>query len=288
MQSDIRYPAQAGTFYESDPERLKQQIIGCFNHRLGPGRLPLVKNQPLSKFIGMVSPHAGYMYSGPVAAHGFSKLAEDGRPKTAIILGPNHTGLGSGVSMMVSGKWHMPLGDVEIDRKVASKILENCDIIDVDTTAHMYEHSIEVQIPFLQFLYGDIKIVPICMMLQDQATSVEVGTCIYQAVGDRIGKDIVVIASSDFTHYEPHEIAYEKDMSAIERILQLDIEGFFNVIRCRDISVCGPGPIGALMTIAKELNAKPRLLKWASSGDVIGYKSEVVGYASIIFKKPKS
>ncbi|HDM23807.1 hypothetical protein DRO02_00280 [archaeon] len=288
MQSDVRYPAQAGTFYESDPERLKQQIIGCFKHRLGPGKLPSTRDQPLSKVIGIVSPHAGYMYSGPVAAHGFLKLAEDGRPKTAIILGPNHTGLGSGVSIMADGKWYMPFGDVEIDREVASKILENCDIIDIDVTAHMYEHSIEVQIPFLQFLYGDIKIVPICMMLQDQATSTEVGTCIYQAVGNRIGKDIVIIASSDFTHYEPHEIAYEKDMSAIERILQLNIEEFFNVIRYRNISVCGPGPIGALMAIAREFNAKPRLLKWASSGDVVGYKGEVVGYASIIFEKSTS
>ena len=173
----IRRPTVAGQFYESDTEALRSQIKSSFLSTLGPGKLPEVNthNHPRS-IVGLVCPHAGYMYSGAVAASAYFELALDGTPDTVVILGPNHTGYGSALSLMREGVWRTPLGDVEIDSGLADKILHETNLLDVDELAHRYEHSIEVQLPFLQFLYGNkFKIVPMCFRLQDYASAVEVG-----------------------------------------------------------------------------------------------------------------
>lgn len=284
MLRKIRFPAVAGSFYSNSKSDLMKQIERCFKSEIGPNNIPKVNENGERKIIGVVSPHAGYMYSGPVAAHGFSALAIDGRPETFIIIGPNHTGYGSGTSIMINGTWRTPLGDVEVDSEVGKLIVKKSSTIDIDDEAHFYEHSIEVQIPFLQYVYGSsFKIVPIVMMLQGLKESVEIGKVLGEICES---KDIVIIASSDFTHYEPYQIARKKDEEAIRRIIELNQEAFYSIINTLNISICGPGPIMALITAAKVIgSSKVALLKYANSGDITGDHSSVVGYASIAVYK---
>ncbi|MDI6819331.1 MAG: AmmeMemoRadiSam system protein B [Candidatus Hodarchaeaceae archaeon] len=274
-----RRPAVAGTFYEGDASSLREQIEWCYAHAHGPGEVPRVSAGERS-LIGLVSPHAGYMYSGPVAAHGFAYIARDGRPKSVVIIGPNHTGVGSGVSIMTSGEWFTPLGKVGIDRPLAEAIGKGSDLIDVDEVAHAHEHSLEVQLPFLQHLFGDrFGIVPICMMMQDEETSREVGGAIAKAVAKG---DAVILASTDFTHYELQQSAAAKDRMAIDKILALDWRGLLRTVYDKDISMCGSGPVAAMLCAAVELGAKrAKLLKYATSGDTAGPMPQVVGYGSI-------
>ncbi|MEM1546649.1 MAG: MEMO1 family protein [Candidatus Methanomethylicia archaeon] len=280
----IRFPAVAGSFYSNNKSDLVNQIESCFKSKIGPGAIPEVNKDGKRKIIGIVSPHAGYMYSGPVAAHGFSALAIDGKPETFVIIGPNHTGYGSGISIMINGIWRTPLGDVEIDYEVSKLITEKSNIIDIDDEAHIYEHSVEVQIPFLQYIYGNgFKIVPIVMMLQGLKESIEIGKVLGEICKN---KNIVIIASSDFTHYESYQTAYRKDEEAIKTILELNQEAFYNTINTLNISVCGPGPIMTLITAVKAIGpSRAILLKYANSGDVTGDYSSVVGYASIAMYK---
>ena len=274
----IRVPAVAGYFYPADEESLRRSIEESFRSHLGPGELPKRVEGPRS-IIGLVSPHAGYVYSGPVAAHGYYQLASDGRPDVFVILGPNHTGLGSGVSIMTSGEWRTPLGGAVIDEELAEEISEISDIIDVDEEAHRYEHSIEVQLPFLQYLYGEVTFVPICMMMQDLRTAREVGRAISEALR---GRDAVIIASSDMTHYESRASAEYKDQESIRAIISLDEELLYDTISRLNVSMCGPGPVAATLTAVKKLGkCEAKLLKYATSGDVTGDYSSVVGYASI-------
>ena len=275
----MRSPAFAGQFYDSTRSELLKQIEWCYNHRFGPGKVPKLKAGP-RKLIGLVSPHAGYIYSGPVAAHGFTRMADDGKPDSIVLLGPNHTGAGSGVSIMTSGKWITPLGEVQIDQGLSKEITRASRIIDVDPNAHAYEHSIEVQLPFLQHLLGsDFEIVPICMMLQDLETSMDIGDAVAKASA---GKNVLILASTDFTHYEPQKLAAEKDKRAIEKILALDPTSLVRTVEEEDITMCGYGPVSAMLQAAKKLGAKKaELLKYATSGDTAGPMAQVVGYGSI-------
>jgi len=280
----LRYPAVAGSWYAGTPNSLRKQIEQLFLHRLGPGSLPQVISAGPRSIVGLVVPHAGYMASGPVAAHAYHHLAEDGKPDVVVIFGPNHTGHGSALSIMNEGAWRTPLGDVEVDTETADKILQASSIIDVDDRAHVYEHSIELQLPFLQYLYGsELKFVPICFMMQDLESSREVGKAVASALK---GKNELVIASSDMTHYEPQERAEKKDRMAIDAALELDEERYYNTVESYGISTCGYGPVIAAITAAKELGAKKaELLSYGTSGDVLGNRSAVVGYASIAFIK---
>jgi AmmeMemoRadiSam system protein B len=275
----VRYPVVAGQFYAGTKSALLKQIEWCYTHPHGPGKIPQAQAGP-RKVVGLVSPHAGYMYSGPVAAHGFALLAQDGMPSSVVVVGPNHTGIGSGVSIMVSGRWRTPLGDVEIDGQLASSIKRSSDIIDEDVAAHAGEHSLEVQLPFLQHLFGDkFKIVPICMMMQDEETSEEVASAIAEAAAK---KDVVVIASTDFTHYEPQRSAVVKNGKAIDKILALDWRGLMRTIEDENISMCGYGPVSVMLKAVSELGAKrAKLLKYATSGETSAPMPEVVGYGSI-------
>ena len=280
----LRYPAVAGSWYAGTPESLWKQIEQLFTHILGPGSLPFVIKEGPRNIVGLVVPHAGYMASGPIAAHAYHHLAEDGKPDVIVIFGPNHTGHGSALSIMNDGAWRTPLGDVEIDTETADKILQSSSIVDVDDRAHVYEHSIELQLPFLQYLYGSgFKFVPICFMMQDLESSREVGKAVASALKRKNG---LVIASSDLTHYEPQERAEKKDRMAIDAALELDEERYYNTVESYGISTCGYGPVIAAITAAKELGAKKaELLSYGTSGDVLGDRSAVVGYASIAFTK---
>jgi len=281
---EIRKPTVAGSFYDGDTKSLNIQIENCFLHKLGPGKLPSTIIKGERKIVGLISPHAGYMYSGPVAANGFYKIALGGKPDTIIILGPNHRGFGEDISIMAEGKWETPLGELEIDTDIAEKILKNSKIIRNDPKAHQYEHSIEVQLPFIQYIFGkNIKFVPICMTRQDINTDIEIAESICSSV---TGKNILIIASSDFTHYEPQEYAENADKQAINAILNFDPKRLYDMIYQQNLSMCGPGPITVMLNICEILGAKKaELLKYATSGDITGMYDQVVGYASIIIRK---
>jgi AmmeMemoRadiSam system protein B len=281
---NLRQPAVAGSFYAGDSKSLNIEIENCFLHKIGPGEIPLVNPKRKSNIIGLVSPHAGYMYSGPVAANGFYKIASDGKPDTIIILGPNHRGFGEDVSIMVEGKWKTPLGELEIDTEIAENILKNSKIIRNDEKAHQYEHSIEVQLPFIQYIFGkNTKFIPICMTRQDINTDIEIAQSICSSVVD---KDILIIASSDFTHYEPQEYAENVDKQAVNAILEFNPKKLYDMIYQQNLSMCGPGPITVMLVVCETLGAKKaELLKYATSGDVSGMYDQVVGYASIAIRK---
>lgn len=278
----VRRPAQAGAFYPRSREALRSEVERCFTHRLGPGALPRVSEGP-SRIVAMVCPHAGYVYSGPVAAHAYGRLAADGKPDHIVILGPNHTGYGSGLSVMTEGVWEMPMGGVEIDSELAARIVRSSKMIDVNELAHRYEHSIEVQLPFLQYLYGsEFKFVPLCMMMQDPETSREVGEALAAALGGRG----LVIASTDLTHYEPPSAAERKDRMVIDSITRLDEAGLWRVVEAEGVSMCGYGPVMAAIVAAKKLGgSRAELLKYATSGEVSGDTRQVVGYASAVLVK---
>lgn len=280
----VRHPCQAGAFYEGTAESLKKQIEKCFLSKLGPRKIPEVVKTGPRQVVGLVCPHAGYMFSGPVAAHAYYKLALDGKPDVVVLFGPNHTGYGSALALMNEGFWRTPLGDVEIDAESANQIVRESSIIDVDDAAHRHEHSIEVQLPFLQYLYGsEFKIVPICFLMQDLSSAREVGQAVAKVLA---GKNAVIVASSDMTHYEPQKNAERKDKTAIEAIEAMNEAKLYSVIEANRISACGYGPIAALITAAKVLGAKEaKLLCYKTSGDVIGDYSSVVGYAALCLTK---
>jgi hypothetical protein len=273
----LRRAQVAGSFYSGTKTALTSEIEGCFTHRLGPGRLPTLAQVGERRLVGLVCPHAGYIYSGPVAAKSYFELARDGKPDKIVIIGPNHTGAGSGVSMMSEGIWETPLGQAEIDSETAGAISKESDIIDLDDHAHLYEHSIEVQLPFLQYvLKAKFDFVPICMMMQDLETSAEVGEAVGRALK---GKNALIIASSDMTHYESADSAKRKDRLAIDAILALDDAKLQETVESHRISMCGHGPVASMIAASKVLDAKTaQLLGYSTSGDITGDNIEVVGY----------
>ncbi|MGQ9468273.1 MAG: AmmeMemoRadiSam system protein B [Nitrososphaerales archaeon] len=278
----VRKAEVAGIFYPLDPDELRAGIEESFLHKIGPRRKP-PSNEAIGEKVALVSPHAGYMYSGPVAAHGYYACSYLKSIELVVIAGPNHHGIGSGVATVREGAWETPLGRVEVDDDSAKRLVESSGIVDFDDSAHRREHSIEVQIPFLQYIYGTkFKILPISMMLQDMSTAVDVGKAIADCVKD---KKFLLIASSDFTHYEAQEVASRKDSEAIKAILQMDISRLYDVIEELNVTMCGYGPVATIITAAKELKiTKGRLLQYATSGDITGDYSSVVGYASILFQ----
>jgi len=229
--------------------------------------------------IGLVSPHAGYIYSGPVAGAVISRIKFN---DTFIIMGPNHTGRGKPFSIMTEGVWKTPLGEVEIDSELGKQILATSKHLEEDYTAHQYEHSIEVQLPFLQYFKKDIRLVPIILSYYPGATYKEIGREIAKAVKE-LNKKVVIIASSDMTHYEPQESAQKKDTQAIEAILDLNEDELLKRVDELNISMCGYGPTVSLLSAAKELGATgAELVRYQTSGDTTGDYSAVVGYAGII------
>jgi AmmeMemoRadiSam system protein B len=262
----MRAPAVSGQFYPRNKNELDQQISRCFEN-VPSGEKPV---------LGAVVPHAGYIYSGNTAAYVYSVLP---KADTFVFLGPNHTGLGSPVSVS-SEKWSTPMGEVSSDIEFIKALPKR--IIDVDENAHKYEHSIEVQLPFLQHRFNDFKIVSICMGMQDEETALDVGMEIAEALR-KVNRKVVIIASSDFSHYKPEKVAQEDDSYFISSILDMDIPGFYRKLYAREASVCGYGPIAAMLAATKALGAKKAsLLKYSTSGDVTGDFAAVVGYAGIV------
>jgi len=219
------------------------------------------------------------VYSGPAATHSYLALAEQEKPDTVIVLGPNHTGYGTPVSMMAEGSWETPLGRVPLDTNLAKAIFNSSDVIDIDETAFMREHSIEVQVPFLQYIYGGFKLVPICMGYQDLETSREVGEAIHKATE---GKNVVILASTDLTHQETQKSANVKDKMIIDAVLSMDEERLQRVVHENRLTTCGYGPVSVALVASKLRGAKAaELLSYYTSGDIIGDYSGVVGYAAV-------
>ena len=272
----FRRPAVAGAFYAASQDTLRKQIIDSFKHKLGPGRLP--EDIKTSNILAVVCPHAGYMFSGPSAAHSYLELGEQKPPETVVIIGPNHTGWGTPVSVMREGVWETPLGQVTIDTELADKIIKSSGTARSDESAFIREHSLEVQLPFLQFIYPDFKFAPICMGYQDLETSVELGQAIFEASKD---KDIIVIASSDLTHQESKASANKKDKYVLDAIREMDEGKLQESVKANRISTCGYGPISATLVYSKLKGAtRAEVLTYYTSGDIIGDNIAVVGYAS--------
>ncbi len=281
----IRKPAVAGLFYPAEKEKLIELIEWSFKHELGPGSLPQGEPTRERMIIAAQVPHAGYIYSGPAASHVYFSLYYDGKPETIVLIGPNHNGIGPGVSIYKGDAWETPLGIVEIDKEFVEALLNHSNVFEEDELAHIKEHSIEVQIPFLQYIYGnDFKIVPISVWDQGLETAKKIAKAIYEAAMD-LGKDIILLASSDMSHYDPHEETVEKDREAIIRIEQLDDKGLYDVIYEKNITMCGYGPVATAINLVKGIGGKAFTLKYYTSGDISGDKSAVVGYAAIIFTR---
>ena len=266
----IRNPVVAGQFYPGSPEQLRSMIAGMVDEKVAK-----------EDVIGLVSPHAGFIYSGPVAGAVISRIKFR---DTFVIMGPNHTGGGKPLSIMTEGVWKTPLGEVEIDSALGKQILATSSYLQEDHVAHQFEHSIEVQLPFLQYFKPDIKIVPIVLAYASGSIYKEIGKEIAKAINE-LGKEVVIMASSDMTHYEPQESARKKDTQAIEAILNLNEDELLKRVQELNISMCGYAPTVSLISAVKELGAgETELVRYQTSGDVIGDYSSVVGYAGIIIR----
>lgn len=278
-----RHPAVAGMFYPDNSRELNILIDELFrNQRFGPGRPPpsLVKKH---RIYGIVSPHAGYIYSGAVAANGFYEASSIDF-ENVIMVGPNHYGIGSGVATMRSGIWETPLGEVQINSGLVMEVAKKSGIIDFDDESHSRDHCLEVQLPFLQYIKSDFSIVPIILRMQDIDTAFDLGKAIADTLDEKDMDKNLIIASSDFTHYEPNNEAHRKDRELIKAILSLDVNKFYAVLERLDVTACGYGAIASIMVAARNLGAtRGELLKYATSGDVTGDTTAVVGYSSIVF-----
>jgi hypothetical protein len=268
-----RKPAVSGQFYSAESSALSEQVARYV--KLDEAR---------EKAIGIVSPHAGLIYSGAVAGALYSKIEF---PHTFVLIGPNHTGRGKPISIVTQGEWEMPTGSLKIDEVLARKILDYSEIIEEDSSAHLMEHSLEVQLPFIIHFSSDVKIVPITMMTPD-ISGLDSCRLTGEAVADVV-KDaeylVTIIASSDMSHYEEDSVARTKDKEAIDRIIAIDPEGLYKTVIKKGISMCGFAPTTAMLYSAKKLGAKEaNLVKYMTSGEVSGDYGHVVGYAGLIIK----
>lgn len=265
-----RMPAVAGQFYHSSPSRLKSQV-GQY----------VIKNTVKEKAIGVVSPHAGLIYSGHVAGAVYSSIEF---PQTFILIGPNHTGLGTVVSIMSSGSWEMPMREIFVDENVSKKIIKHLPFVEDDPRAHRLEHSLEVQLPFIAYFSDSAKIVPIAVMKASLRECQQIGKGIAEAIKESDMK-IVIVASSDMSHYVPDSTARRLDKLALDNVISLNPEGLYNIVMKESISMCGYLPTTIMLYAALHLGAKEaKLIKYATSAEVSGDYDHVVGYAGVIVK----
>lgn len=264
----MRKPAVAGYFYEKDAEKLRNDLKPYIDLTL-----------PKKKVIAIVSPHAGIKYSGAVAGAVYSCIQ---LPHTFVILGPNHKGIGSPAAVIASGEWEMPNGSVKINSTLAKAMMASTEYLQEDQYGHAQEHSLEVQLPFIQYLTPDFDIVPVVLRQLDLSVSMEVGSAVSKAI-KASNQPVVIVASTDFTHYEPQKTAEAKDRMAIDRILALDPKGLYQTVISNDISMCGIVPTVIALQAALQIGAaKADLVKYMTSGDTTGDYQQVVGYGGII------
>jgi AmmeMemoRadiSam system protein B/AmmeMemoRadiSam system protein A len=267
----IRNPYVAGYFYPGSASELRATIAKYVD-----------KESPKEEVVGLLVPHAGYQYSGPVTGATISRVKFK---DTFIIIGPSHSGLGKPYSVMPEGTWKTPLGNVEVDSELARKIIAVSKYMREDYQAHQEEHAVEVQIPFLQYFKPDVRIVPIILAHAEADIYKEIGKDIARAIKE-LKRDAVILASGDMTHYETRASASAKDKKAVEAMLELNEDELTQRYQKLSISMCAYGPVVCLISAAKELGATgAELVKYQTSGDITGDHDAVVGYAGVIFKK---
>ncbi|MFQ5990021.1 MAG: AmmeMemoRadiSam system protein B [Candidatus Methylomirabilales bacterium] len=266
----IRQAAVAGMFYPDGAKVLRREV-----EDLLPGGGEEVEA------LGVVVPHAGYLYSGRVAGAVYARVQA---PETCVILGPNHIGLGAGAALMTAGTWQTPLGEETIDTELARAILDRSRVLEEDDRAHRKEHSIEVQLPFLQVRFPSMPFVPICLYSHEYGACQDVGQAVAAAI-QASGKRVLLIASTDMSHYISQELAERKDRMAMETILDLDPERLHHTVLRERISMCGFHPTTAMLIAAQALGgSKAELIRYATSGDVTKDYESVVGYAGFVIQ----
>lgn len=263
----IRKPAVAGSFYPSEPAVLKQELEGYLACEQKPGRL-----------TGLVVPHAGYVFSGAIAAIGYRSAVI---PPTVVLVGPNHHGLGPQASLFASGQWQTPLGKVPVDAELGSQLLDACQLLESDELAHRFEHSLEVQLPFLQVLRPDLSIIPISLGHGELDDWLQLGHELGAALR-RAGQPVLLVASTDMNHFASAEESRRVDLQAIAKMEAYDPAGLFALVREQEISMCGVIPAVVVLEAARVLGgASCRLLHYGHSGEINGDHSSVVGYATL-------
>ncbi len=263
-----RQPAVAGQFYSGTSSGLRRQVASYIED--GSDKVDAK---------AVVSPHAGFVCSGPVAGKVYSQIRNY---DTYVILGPNHSGVGSPAAVYGQGSWTMPMGDVPIDSELARSIIARSSIASQDESAHRLEHSLEVQLPFIQFFNSDFSIVPICIGLRSCQEAVQLGEELADVISGS-SKRVLIVASTDMSHYVPHDLAAKRDRLAIDKVLELDASGLYDVVKRNAISMCGVVPTVTAVAAANELGARSAvLISYMTSGDTCGDKAQVVGYAGIV------
>ena len=266
----LRSPAVAGQFYPGTETSLLKTLNTL---------IPDIQTTERKEALAVISPHAGYIYSGGVAGETIGSVKV---PESVIILGPNHTGHGAPVALMVQGAWDMPMGEVPVNSALAAEIAKSSGQIEMDDVAHRFEHSLEVQVPFLQYMQKDLSIAPIVVSHVSYQVCVSVGQGIANAI-KKYGKPVLIVASTDMTHYESRQSASAKDSLALERIKNLDPEGLYNTVVGNRISMCGIMPTTVTLIAALALGAKKvDLIRYTDSGERSGDTDHVVGYAGLV------
>ena len=266
----IRSPAVAGQFYPGSEASLVKTLDNL---------IPEISPEEKKEALAVISPHAGYIYSGGVAGETIGSIKV---PENVIILGPNHTGHGTQVALMNEGAWDMPMGQVPINNELAEEIAKSTSLIQVDEVAHRFEHSLEVQVPFLQYTQKNLSITPLVVSHISYDSCVTVGNGLAEAIRN-YGQQVLIVASTDMTHYESRQSASSKDSMALEHIKSLDPEGLYNTVVGNRISMCGIMPTTVALVAALALCAKKaELVRYTDSGEASGDTSKVVGYAGLV------
>ena len=280
-----RSPYYSGSFYPKDKCDLNKLLNFCFiESEFGPQQIPKINknNNNKYKIYGLIVPHGAYIFSGAISANAYFEI-NDQNIDTFILIGPDHKGIGKRISIMSEGYWQTPLGDVLINKEITKDLKTHNNIIIEDNLVHQFEHSLEIQIPFLQYSrLNSFTIVPMLVKDQDIETSLILGNSLAKSISR---KNAIIIASSDLTHNELNLNAYDKDFRLIKSIEKLDVELFYQTITNLNISICGYGAIASLMRAVQLLGSKTGvLLKYATSGDItLDNKNTVVAYAAIAF-----
>jgi AmmeMemoRadiSam system protein B len=274
VNKDIRASVIAGSWYPGNPLILKENIEDFFHHVNDP--------EIDGRIIGLIAPHAGYVYSGQIAAYSYRKIRGE-KFDAVVIIGPSHRTYFHGVSVYNRGGYETPLGIVPVDVSLANRIMANSGIISYIPAAHLQEHSVEIQLPFIQVALGEFHFVPLVMGEQDRQTCEALADSIAEAVGDQ---KVLIVGSSDLSHFHPYDKAVKLDHVALSHIMNMDGRGLLEDLGNDTCEACGGGPMVVTMMISKKLGANgATLLKYANSGDVTGDKKSVVGYASAAFYK---
>jgi AmmeMemoRadiSam system protein B len=280
MRSERRPPVVAGQFYDDDAAGLARQVERCFQNPRGPGQLPSRHRSADRRIRAAIVPHAGLVYSGPIAARAFYELAGERSPRSVLILGVDHHGGGRPFALS-DRDWETPLGPVAVDHDLVRALAQ--PPVEVDERAHELEHSIEVELPFLQYVEPKLSIAALMVRFAPFDVLQKVARVVRQAID---GRDVLLIASTDFSHYVSVDAARHLDQLATDQILKLDGRGLYRTVVEHDISMCGIAPTTVLLEALAGEPLSARLLKWGHSGEEEPMR-EVVGYASLLLESSR-